>query len=93
MTREIYTLRISNTDTNKVRYMQIPAETITREDVTEFGTLTQEGKAKLGLLKTDKATIIWLEKFNGNKRVFTCSFDHSGLKWPYVSAYYRWNCE
>ena len=57
MTREIYTLRISNTDTDKVRYMKIPAETITREDVTEFGTLTQEGKAKLGLLKTDKATM------------------------------------
>ena len=93
MTRGIYTLKISNTDTDKVRYIKIPAETITKEDVTEFGTLTQKGKTKLGLLETDKATITWLEEFDGDKRIFTCSFDHRGLKWPCVSAYYRWDCE
>ena len=91
MTRGIYTLKISSTD--KVRYMKIPAETITKEDVTEFGTLTQKGKTKLGLLETDEATIVWLEEFDGDKRVFACSFDHHGLKWQYVSAYCRWDYE
>jgi len=86
----MYVIEVRNVDKDGIRYIAVSEKAVAKEDITEFGTLTEKGKVKFGLLKTDKAEIVGLEEFDVDTKTFTATDCH-GLKWKYVSAYHRWD--
>jgi len=85
----MYVIEVRNIERDGIRYIAVSEKAVAKEDITEFGTLTEKGKTKFGLLKTDKAEIVGLEEFDVDTKTFTATDCH-GLKWKYVSAYHRW---
>jgi len=88
----MYVIEVRNVDKDRIRHIAVSEKAVAKEDITEYGTLTEKGKVKFGLLKTDKAEIVGLEEFDVDTKTFTAKDCH-GFEWRYVSAYHRWDCE
>lgn len=88
--RNMYVIEVRNIDKDGIRYIAVSEKAVAKEDITEYGTLTEKGKVKFGLARTDKAEIVGLEEFDVDTKTFIAQDCH-GLKWKYVSAYHRWD--
>jgi len=94
----MYVIEVRNIDKDGIRYIAVSEKAVAKEDITEYGTLTEKGKVKFGLkgkvkfglARTDRAEIVGLEEFDVDTKTFTATDCH-GLKWKYVSAYHRWD--
>jgi len=90
--RHMYIVEICNEEEDGIRYIAIAEKTLTKEDITEHETLTEKGKTKFGLAKTDTAKIVGFEEFDIDAKTLTAK-DCRNFEWEYISEYHRWDCE
>lgn len=88
----VYIIEAQDVDKDGIRYIAIAEKTLTKKDITEHETLTEKGKTKFGLLKTDTAKIVGFEEFDVDTKMLTAK-DCRNFEWKYISKYHRWDCE
>jgi len=83
----MYVIEVRNIERDGIRYIAVSEKAVAKEDITEFGTLTEKGKTKFGLLKTDKAEIVGLEEFDVDTKTFTATDCHASAAGAVPAAY------